>query len=94
MWFRVFEVQFWRTNLGSGSSRFRIFRFVPISNGKFTHFLIFYAVRTFGLVRGLVFFGRFEVQFQRMNLGLEGSQFGFLKVQEVRGSIFSGLLQV
>ena len=39
-------------NLGSGGSSFRIFRFVPIPNGKFPHFLIFYAVRTFGSVRG------------------------------------------
>ena len=33
--------------------------------------------------------GRFEVHFQRTNLGLEGSRFGFLKVWEVRGSVFS-----
>ena len=90
----VREVQFWRTNLGLGGLRFGILRFVPISNGKFTYFLIFYAVRTFGLVRGLVFFGRFEVQFQRMNLGSEGSRFSFLKVWEVRGSVFSGSFQV
>ena len=49
-WFGRFKVWFWRTNLGSGGSRFGILRFVPIPNGKFTHFLIFYAVRTFGLV--------------------------------------------
>ena len=47
-------------NLGSGSSRFGIFRFVPIPNGKFTHFFIFYLVRTFGSVRSSVFFGRFR----------------------------------
>ena len=58
-WFRRFEVWFCRTNLGLGGSRFRIFRFVPIPNGKFTHFLIFYEVRTFGSVRGSVFFGMF-----------------------------------
>ena len=69
IWFEVqglvflgrFKVWFWGTNLGSGGLRFRIFRFVPIPNGKFTHFLIFYEVRTFGLVQGLVFFERFEV---------------------------------
>ena len=54
--FRRFEVRFWGMNLGSGGSRFEIFRFVPIPNGKFTHFLIFYEVRTFGSV----FFVRFE----------------------------------
>ena len=37
-------------------------------------FLIFYVVRTFGLVRGSIFFRRFEVQFQRMNLDSEGSR--------------------
>ena len=52
VWLWRFEVQFWRINLGSGGSRFRIFKFVAISNGKFTHFLIFYAVRTFSLVQG------------------------------------------
>ena len=60
-------------------------------------FLIFYKVRTFGSVRGSVFFlevRRFEVWFQRMNLGSEDSRFGFLKVHEVRGSVFSGLFQV
>ena len=36
----------------SGCLRFGILRFVPIPNGKFIHFLIFYAVRTFGSVRG------------------------------------------
>ena len=65
-WFGRFEVQFWWMNLGLGGSRFRIFRFVPIPNGKFTHFLIFYEVRTFGSVRGSVLFGRFG-----------GSKFGF-----------------
>ena len=49
-WFGTFEVRFLRTNLGSGSSRFGIFRFVPMPNGKFTHFLIIYEVRTFGSV--------------------------------------------
>ena len=29
-----------------------------------------------------------------MNLGSEGSRFGFLKVQEVRGLVFSGSFQV
>ena len=66
-----------------GGLRFGIFRFVPIPNGKFTHFLIFYEVRTFGLVQASVFFGRFEVWFQMTNLGLEGLRFSFLKVQEV-----------
>ena len=42
-----------------GGSRFGIFRFIPIPNEKFTHFLIFYEVKTFGSVQGLVFFGRF-----------------------------------
>ena len=37
---------------------------------------------------------RFEVQFQRMNLGSEGSRFNFLKVWEVRDSVFSCLFQV
>ena len=64
--FRRFEVRFWGMNLDSGGSRFESFRFVPIPNGKFTHVLIFYAVRTFGSVRGSVFFGRFG-----------GSKFGF-----------------
>ena len=36
----------------------------------------------------------FVVQFQMMNLGSEGLKFGFLKVQEVRGSVFSGSFQV
>ena len=44
-------------NLGSEGSKFK--GFIPIPNGKFTHILIFYEVRTFGSVRGLVFFGRF-----------------------------------
>ena len=95
--FGRFEVQFWRMNLGSGGSRFRIFRFIPISNGKFTHFLIFYAVRTFGSVQGFVFFRRvqrFKVQFQGTNLGSEGSRFGFLHLREVQGSVFSDLFQV
>ena len=63
-WFGRFEVRFWRMNLGS---RFRIFKFVPIPNGKFTHFLIFYEVKTFGLAQGSVFFGRFG-----------GLKFGFI----------------
>ena len=37
---------------------------------------------------------RFEVQFQRMNLGSEGSRFGFLKVRDVPGLVFSGSFQV
>ena len=37
---------------------------------------------------------RFEVQFQRMNLGSEGLRFSFLKVGEVRGLVFSGSFQV
>ena len=71
--------------------RFRIFRFAPIPNEKFAHFLMFYVVRTFGSVPGSVFFVRFEVWFERTNLGLEGSRFRFLKDREVRGSVFSGL---
>ena len=51
-WFGRFEVQFWRTSLGSVGSRFRIFRFVLIPNDKFTQFMIFYLIRTFGSVRG------------------------------------------
>ena len=90
VFFGRLEVWFWRTNLVSWGWRFSIFRFVPIPNGKFYNFLIFYEVRTFGLVWGSVFFGRFKVQFQWMNLGLEGSRFGFLEVQEVQGSVFSG----
>ena len=74
---------FWWTNLGLGGSRFGIFKFVPISNGKFAHFLIFYVVRTFGSVQGSVFFGRFEAWFERTNLGSGGSRFSFLKVWEV-----------
>ena len=82
-------------NLGLGGSRFGIFRFIPIPNGKFTHILIFYdEVRTFDSVLGSVFFGRFEFQFQRTNLGSEGSRFNFLKVQEVRGLVFSGSFHV
>ena len=49
-------------------------------NEKFTHFLIFYKVKTFGSVRGSVFFGRFG-----------GSKFGFrgrTLVRQVRGSAF------
>ena len=46
-------------NLDLGGLRFGIFRFVPIPNGKFTHFFIFYSVRPFGLVQGSAFFGRF-----------------------------------
>ena len=92
-WFGRFEVQFWRMILGSGCSRFRIFMFVAISNGKFTNFLIFYEVRTFGLAQGLIFFGRFEVRYQRTNPCSEGLWFGFLKVREVRGSVFSGSFQ-
>ena len=71
-WFGRFEVQFWRMILGSGCSRFRIFMFVAISNGKFTNFLIFYEVRTFGSVQGSEVqssvsedeprFGRFQLQ--------------------------------
>ena len=34
------------------------------------------------------FVGRFEVKFQRTNLGSKGSNFGFLKVQKVQGSVF------
>ena len=78
--FGRFEVRFWWPNLGSGGSRFGIFRFVPIPNEKFTHFLIFYEVKTFGSVRGSVFFGRFG-----------GSKFGSLgrtSVRKVRGSVF------
>ena len=37
---------------------------------------------------------RFKVQFQKMNLGSEGSKFSSLKVREVRGSVFSGSFQV
>ena len=62
----VQEVQFWMMNLGSGCSKFGILTFVPVPNGKCTHFLIFYAVRTFGSVQGSVFSGMFE-----------GSKFGF-----------------
>ena len=40
----------------------RILRFVPIPNGKFTHFLIFYALQTFGLVQGTVILGGLEVR--------------------------------
>ena len=58
--FGRFKVWFWSTNLDSWGLRFGIFRFVPIPNRTFTHFLIFYEVRTFGLVRGSVFFGRFR----------------------------------
>ena len=75
----------------------RIFMFVTIPNGKFTHFLIFNTQRSFGSVQGSVFFlevRRFEVWFQRMNLGSEGSRFGFLKVSEVLGSVFAGSFQV
>ena len=71
--------------------------FVPIPNGKFTHFLIFYEVRTFGSVQGSIFFWNdqsFKVQFQSTNPGSEDSRFSFLKVQEVRGSVFSGSFQV
>ena len=50
---------FWGKTRGSVGSRFGIFRFVPIPNEKFTHFLTFYEVKTFGSVRGSVFFGRF-----------------------------------
>ena len=42
-----------------GGSTFGIFRFIPIQNGNFACFLIFYEVRTFGSVEGLVFFGKF-----------------------------------
>ena len=93
-WFVRFEVQFWRMNLCVGGLRFGIFRFVPIPNGKFTHVLIFYAVRTFGLVRGLVFFGvskirssvsedkprfrRFEVHFSEGSGSLRFSIFRFI----------------
>ena len=56
-----------RFGFGEGS-RFGFFRFVPIPKEKFTHFLIFYEVKTFGLVRSSVSedeprFGRFEVRF-------------------------------
>ena len=77
--------------------RFGIFGFVPISNGKFTYFFIFYVVRTFGSVQGSFFFGRFgcsKFSFRGQTFGLEGSRFGFLKVREVRGSVFSGSFQV
>ena len=96
-WFVRFEVQLWRLNLCLGGSSFGIFRFIQISNGKFTHFLIFYAVRTIGSVQGLVFFKRFggsKFSFRGRTLGAKGSSFGFLKVCEVRGSIFSGSFQV
>ena len=49
-----------------------------------------YEVKTFGLVQGLVFFGRFQVRFESS----EGSRYDFLKIREVRGSLFSGLFQV
>ena len=52
--------------IGSGCLKFGILRFVSIPNGKFTHFLIFYAVRTFGSIQGSVFSGM-----------LEGSKIGF-----------------
>ena len=57
-----------------------------MSNKKLT----IYEVKFFGLVRGLVFFGRFQVRFESS----EGSRYGFLKIREVRGSVFSGLFQV
>ena len=57
-----FKVRFWRMNLGSGGLRFGIFRFILIPNGKFTHFLTFYTVRTFGLVHGSFFWEVLEVQ--------------------------------
>ena len=37
---------------------------------------------------------RFEVQFQKTNLCSEGSRFSFIKVLEVRGSVFSGSFHV
>ena len=71
-WFGRFKVRFWWMHLGLGGLRFGIFSFIPIPNGTFTHFLIFYEVRTFGSVQGSEVqssvsedeprFGRFEVQ--------------------------------
>ena len=55
--FRRFEVWFCSMNLGSGGSKFK--GFIPIPNGKFTHILIFYEVRTSASIRGSVFIGRF-----------------------------------
>ena len=76
----------------SRGSRFRIFRFIPIPNGKFTHFLIFYAVRTFGLAKVLVLFGRFvgsNFSFERTNLScqliiFEHSKFQFTTDDQTR----------
>ena len=61
---------------------------LPIQNGKFRY--TFFDILC-SEVRSLVlFFGRFEVQFQRTNPGSVGLRFGFLKV---RGSVISGSFQ-
>ena len=54
-----------------GSGYFGIFRFIPIPNGKFTHFLIFYALVQFKVLR------RSDIQFQSTNLSSDGLRFDF-----------------
>ena len=90
-WFEVREVQ---GSVLEDEPRFRMFEvrnFKVHSNmyhyGKFTHLLLFCALKTFGLVWGLVFFGRFG-----------GSKFSFRGQTYVRNVwgclVFSGSFEV